>query len=49
MINTEIIIDDQADDVTEKRFQSSLPRYQIGLETSIKAGDFVLNVVHLCV
>ena len=44
--NIEIMINDKADEVIERLFQSLLSRYQIGLETSLK-GDFIFGCVHL--
>ena len=43
----EILINDKADVVIEELCQSLLSRYQIGLDTSKKASDFVFNCVHL--
>ena len=38
--NIEIMINDKADEVIEKRFESLLNnRYQIGLETSVRGSD----------
>ena len=45
--NTQIMINDKADEVIEELFQSLLPRYQIGLETSMKDSDFIFDCVHL--
>ena len=45
--NIEIIINDKADEIIEKRFQILLSRYQIGLETSMKGSDFIFDCVHL--
>ena len=45
--NVEIMINDKADEVIKKRFQSLLSRYQIGLETSMKGSDCIFNCVHL--
>ena len=43
--DTEIMIDDKVDKITEKLFLSLLFRYQIGLETSIKGSEFVFECV----
>ena len=45
--NIEIMINDKVDEVIEKRLKSLQKRYQIGLEESMKGGDFVFNFVHL--
>ena len=45
--NVEIKIDDKADEIIEKNFQSLLFRYDIGLETSMKSNDVVFNCIHL--
>ena len=45
--NIEIVIRDEADEVIKEIFKSLLYRYQIGLETSIKGGDFILDCVNL--
>ena len=47
--DTEIMIDDKVDKIIEKLFLSLLFRYQIGLETSIKGSEFVLNVFLYCI
>ena len=44
---TEIMINDRADEPIEKLFQWLLSRYQIGLETLMRDGDFIFNCVHL--
>ena len=41
------MINNKADEVMEEHFQSLLPRYQIGLETSMKGSDFMFDCVHL--
>ena len=46
-INIEIRINDKEDKVIEELFQPLLSRYQIGLETSIKGWDFILDCVNL--
>ena len=43
--NIEIMINDQADEVIEELFESLISRYQIGLETSMKDGNFMFNCV----
>ena len=43
----EIMINDKADEVIEKRFESLLYKYQIGLETSRKGSDFNSDCVYL--
>ena len=43
--NTEIMILDKADEVTEELFQSLLYRHEIGLETPMKGSDFVFDCV----
>ena len=43
----EIMINDKADEVIEKLFQSLLSRYQIGLEISMKDSDVMFGCVHL--
>ena len=45
--NTEIMINDKADEVIEELLQLLLSRYQIGLETSMKGRNFVFDFVHL--
>ena len=39
------MINDQADEVIEELFGSLISRYQIGLETSMKDGNFIFNCV----
>ena len=46
-MNTEITINEKADEVIEERFESLLNRYQIGLETSMRGSDFIFDFVHL--
>ena len=43
-----LIINDKAEEVIEERFRSLLSRYQIGLETTIKGGDFIFTVLIYC-
>ena len=38
--NIETMIKDQAEEIIEKRFQSSLSRFRIGLETTMKGSNF---------
>ena len=45
--NIEIMINDKADEVIKKLFESFLNRYQIGLETSMRSSDFIFHCVHL--
>ena len=45
--NIEIMIQDKADEIIEKPFESLLKRYQIGLELSMKGSDFIFDCVHL--
>ena len=42
------MINDKADEIIEKCFQSFLSRYQIGLETLIKGSDFIYLIVIIC-
>ena len=42
-----IIINDKADEVIEKLFESLFNRYQIGSETSMGSSDFIFDYVHL--
>ena len=44
--NIDIMICDKADEVTEEIFELLLNRYQIGLETSMKASDFIFDYVN---
>ena len=43
----EIMINDKADEVIEKLFESLLNRYQTALETSIRGSHFIFDCVHL--
>ena len=45
--NIEIIINDKADQVIEKNFESRLSKYQISLETTMKDSSFIIDHVHL--
>ena len=45
--NIEIMINDKTDEVIEELFQSSLSRYQIGLETLMQCSDFIFDFVNL--
>ena len=38
---------DKGDEFIEKRFESLLNRYHLGLETSISGSDFIFDCVHL--
>ena len=44
--NTEIMINDKANEVIEKLFESLLNQYKIGLETSMRGSDFFFDCVH---
>ena len=41
------MIFDKADEVVEELFESHPYRYQIGLETSMKDSDFILDCINL--
>ena len=45
--NIEIMTNNKANELIEELFQSLLSRYQIGLETSMKCNDFILDSVHI--
>ena len=45
--NTEIMINDKANEVIEKLFESLLNQYKIGLETSMRGSDFFFDCIHL--
>ena len=46
--NIETMINDKADEIKEKLFQSLLSRYQIGFETLMKKdSDFISSCVQL--
>ena len=45
--NTEIMMGSETDDIINEHFQSFLPRYQEGLEESMKGSDFVFDSVDL--
>ena len=45
--NIEIIINDKADEVVKKLFESLLSRYQIRLEKSMKGSNFIFDFIHL--
>ena len=45
--NTEIIINDTADEVKEERFKSVQNRHQYNLEESVKGSEFVFDRIHL--
>ena len=38
---------DKSDEVIKELVESLLPRYQIGLETSMKGSDFIFDCVNL--
>ena len=44
--NIEIIISHETDEIIKELFQSFLNRCQIGLETSMKVGDFLFDNIH---
>ena len=41
------MIDDKAEEVIKKLFDSLIKKYQIGLEKSVKVSDFIYDCVHL--
>ena len=41
------MINDKTDEVIEKRFESLLNRYRIGLETLMTESDFIFTCFHL--
>ena len=45
--NIKIMINDKADQVIEKNFDSRLSKYQISLETTMKGSSFIIDHVHL--
>ena len=45
--NIEIMINDKANEVIEKLFESLLNQYKIGLETSMRGSDFFFDCIHL--
>ena len=45
--NIEVMIYDDANEVTEQLFESLLSRYQIGLETTMRVSDFFFDYVNL--
>ena len=45
--NIEFMLYDNANEVVNEIFQSFLSRYQIGLETSMRGGDFIFDSVQL--
>ena len=45
--NIEFMINNKADVVIEKLFESLLNRYQIGLETSMRGNDFVFDCLFI--
>ena len=46
--NIEIMINDKVGAVIEEIYQSLFPRYQIGLEASVKR-DFIFNCIFYCI
>ena len=45
--NTESMTYDNANDVVDELYELLLPRYQIGLETSMRGINFIVNFVEL--
>ena len=45
--NKEVMSHDKADEATEEIFETLLPRYHIGLETSLKGSSFIFRCVDL--
>ena len=45
--NIEVMLYDNANEVVNEVFESLLSWYQIGLETSMRGGDFILDSVQL--
>ena len=45
--NIEIVINDKSEEGNEEFFQSFFSRYQTGLETSMRANDFIFDCVYL--
>ena len=45
--NIEVMIYDDANEVTERLFESLLSRCQIGLETKMRGSDFIFGYVNL--
>ena len=45
--NIELMVNEKADKVIEKRFESLLNKYQNRLETSMSGSDFIFHCVHL--
>ena len=43
------MINDKADEVIKKRFDSLIKKYQIGLEKSMRGRDFMLDCVSFIV
>ena len=41
------MVNDKADEVIKKHFESLLNKYQIGLETSMRGSKFIFDCVHL--
>ena len=41
--NEEIMINGKVDEVIEENLQSFISKYQIGLESSVKASDFIFG------
>ena len=47
--NIEVMSHDKADQVTEEIFESLFPRYQFGLEKSMKGSDFIFDKLIYCI
>ena len=45
--NIEVMMNDKADEVIDKLFQSLLSRYQTGSETFMEGSDFLFDCAHL--
>ena len=45
--NAEIMTGTETDDIINKRFESSLKKYQEGLETKMRGSDFAFEIVNL--
>ena len=45
--NIEVMIYNDANEVTEQLFESLLSRYQIGLETTMRGSEFIFDYVNL--
>ena len=45
--NVGIMFNDKQEKVIKELFESLLSKYQVGLETSMRGGEFVFDYVHL--